>query len=109
MFKKLDLSNFIYGVGGAVVIMGALFKIEHLPGGSLLLTIGLVMEAFIFLYSAFDKSDKHETPKHQDITLADTSLIIEAQQRYVNKINQATCNIESMNNFYESILKAIKK
>ena len=49
MFKKLDLSNFIYGVGGAVVIMGALFKIEHLPGGSLLLTIGLVMEAFIFM------------------------------------------------------------
>lgn len=109
MFKKIDLSNFIYGVGGAIVIMGALFKIEHLPGGSLLLTIGLVMEAFIFLYSAFEKSDKNEDLKRQEIVLEDTSLIIEAQQRYVNKINKATCNIESMNKFYDSILKAIKK
>lgn len=106
MFKKIDFSNFIYGFGGAIVIIGALFKIEHFPGGSLLLTIGLVMEAFIFLYSAFDKTDKHE---NQDIKPADTSLIIEAQQRYVNKINQATCNIDSMNKFYESILKVINK
>ncbi len=109
MFKKIDLSNFIYGVGGGIVIMGALFKIEHLPGGSLLLTIGLVMEAFIFIYSAFEQPEKIETQKRQDIVLEDTSLIIEAQQRYINKINQASCNIESMNNFYESILKAIKK
>tara|TARA_R110002167_G_scaffold74180_3_gene207768 strand:- start:4 stop:333 length:330 start_codon:yes stop_codon:yes gene_type:complete len=109
MFKKLDLSNFIYGVGGAIVIMGALFKIEHLPGGSLLLTIGLVMEAFIFLYSAFEKNEKSKQSEPVVFKSIDTSLVIEAQQKYVNKINQATCNIESMNNFYESILKAIKK
>jgi hypothetical protein len=109
MFKKLDLSNFIYGVGGAIVIMGALFKIEHLPGGSLLLTIGLVMEAFIFLYSAFEKKDKTKQLEPVTFEHIDTSLVIEAQQKYVNKINQATCNIESMNNFYDSVLKAIKK
>ena len=109
MFKKLDLSNFIYGVGRASVIMGALFKIEHLPGGSLLLTIGLVMEAFIFLYSAFEKNEKLKQLEPVVFEPIDTSLIIEAQQKYVNKINQATCNIESMNSFYDSVLKAIKK
>ena len=31
----------LYGIGAAVVIVGALFKIQHWPGASLILTIGL--------------------------------------------------------------------
>ena len=33
--------NFTYGMGAAVVIIGALFKIQHYPGASALLIIGL--------------------------------------------------------------------
>jgi gliding motility-associated protein GldL len=51
--------NFTYGMGAAVVIIGALFKIEHLPGASILLKIGLITEAFIFALSAFEPVD-HE-------------------------------------------------
>jgi gliding motility-associated protein GldL len=51
--------NFTYGMGAAVVIVGALFKIEHLPGASILLKIGLITEAFIFALSAFEPVD-HE-------------------------------------------------
>jgi gliding motility-associated protein GldL len=52
--------NFTYGMGAAVVIIGALFKIEHFPGASELLIIGLVTEAFIFGLSAFEPvEDEH--------------------------------------------------
>jgi gliding motility-associated protein GldL len=45
----------LYGWGAAVVILGALFKIEHYPGASVMLATGLGMEAIIFFFSAFEK------------------------------------------------------
>ena len=50
----------LYGIGAAIVILGALFKIQHWEGGSLLLTIGMVTEAVVFTYSAFDKKTENE-------------------------------------------------
>lgn len=50
--------NFAYGMGAAVVIVGALFKIQHWAGASIMLIIGLGVEAFIFALSAFDPVDK---------------------------------------------------
>lgn len=53
--------NFAYGMGAAVVIIGALFKITHIEfgfiTGNLMLTIGLVVEALIFALSAFEPVD----------------------------------------------------
>lgn len=50
--------NFVYGMGAAVVIIGALFKIQHFSfgflTGGLMLSIGLGVEAIIFGISAFD-------------------------------------------------------
>jgi len=46
--------GFVYGWGAAVVLMGALFKLEHWQYSSLLLTIGLSTEALIFFLSAFE-------------------------------------------------------
>jgi gliding motility-associated protein GldL len=43
----------IYGIGAAVVIIGALFKILHLEGADLMLIVGLGTEAVIFFLSAF--------------------------------------------------------
>ena len=45
----------LYGWGAALVIIGALFKIEHLPGASTMLILGLSTEAIIFFFSAFEK------------------------------------------------------
>ncbi|WP_297517658.1 gliding motility protein GldL [Flavobacterium sp.] len=50
--------NFTYGMGAAVVIIGALFKLMHWPGASLMLIIGLSTEALIFGLSAFDAPEK---------------------------------------------------
>jgi gliding motility-associated protein GldL len=53
--------NFAYGMGAAVVIIGALFKITHIEfgflTGNLMLTVGLVVEAAIFALSAFEPVD----------------------------------------------------
>ncbi len=50
--------NFTYGMGAAVVIVGALFKLMHWPFASAMLIIGLSTEALIFGLSAFDKPEK---------------------------------------------------
>jgi len=50
----------LYGIGAAVVIVGALFKIQHWPFASLLLIVGLSTEAVIFFFSAFEPI--HEEP-----------------------------------------------
>jgi len=49
-----------YGLGAAVVIVGALFKITHWKGADTMLTIGLLTEAAIFTVSAFEKP--HQEP-----------------------------------------------
>lgn len=57
MAQKGNLSrmNMVYGLGAAIVILGALFKIQHWPYGSLILTIGMVVEAIVFTISAFER------------------------------------------------------
>lgn len=50
----------IYGIGAAIVIVGAMFKILHLPGAGAMLGIGLTTEAVIFFLSAFEP--KHKEP-----------------------------------------------
>lgn len=50
----------IYGIGGAVVIIGALFKILHWEGANFMLIVGLGTEALIFFLSAFE-------PKHNEV------------------------------------------
>ena len=60
--KKKKLMNMAYGLGASVVLIGALFKILHYSIGPLtggvMLTIGLVTEAFIFFISAFEPVDE---------------------------------------------------
>jgi gliding motility-associated protein GldL len=60
--------NFIaklYGLGASVVIVGALFKIQHWPLAGTMLTVGLLTEAIIFFFSAFE-------PLHEEV---DWSLV----------------------------------
>ncbi len=50
----------LYGIGASVVIIGALFKIQHWKGADLMLIAGLVTEAVIFFFSAFE-------PIHEEV------------------------------------------
>jgi gliding motility-associated protein GldL len=46
--------SMLYGIGAAVVIVGALFKIVHITGANEMLFVGLITEAIIFTFSAFE-------------------------------------------------------
>ncbi|MCR9251785.1 MAG: gliding motility protein GldL [bacterium] len=48
----------VYGIGATIVILGAMFKILHMPGASLMLGVGLTTEAVIFFLSAFEPAHK---------------------------------------------------
>jgi len=50
----------LYGFGASVVIIGALFKIQHWPGAGPMITVGLSTEAVIFFFSAFE-------PLHEEL------------------------------------------
>ena len=52
------LFNFAYSIGAAIVILGALFKILHLPGGNVLLSVGMGTEVLMFILTAFDRPAK---------------------------------------------------
>jgi gliding motility-associated protein GldL len=55
--KTKHYKNFmakLYGWGAAVVIIGALFKINHYTGADIMLIIGLGTESLIFFFSAFE-------------------------------------------------------
>jgi gliding motility-associated protein GldL len=62
-FKKFMAR--LYGWGAAIVIVGALFKIQHWPLSGFFLVLGLGTEAVIFFFSAFE-------PPHEDV---DWSLV----------------------------------
>jgi methyl-accepting chemotaxis protein len=46
--------NYFYSIGASVVLLGALFKLEHWTGGATMLMIGMSCEALIFFLSAFE-------------------------------------------------------
>lgn len=50
----------LYGWGASVVLLGALFKIQHWPLAGLMLTIGMTTEVIIFFFSAFE-------PVHEEL------------------------------------------
>jgi gliding motility-associated protein GldL len=60
--KKKKIMSMVYGLGAAIVIIGALFKIQHISigpiTGGVMLTIGLITEAIIFTISAFEPVEK---------------------------------------------------
>jgi gliding motility-associated protein GldL len=57
LVRSKNYKNFmakLYGLGAAVVILGALFKILHLWGADYMLMAGMGTEALIFAFSAFE-------------------------------------------------------
>lgn len=95
--KKYE--NLIYGVGAAIVILGALFKIQHWPYGSEILTLGMVIEAGIFLFSAL-------TPAEADVEGG--YVHVPNLEAYNNQLAVALDNIEQVNKMYDQQIKGMK-
>ena len=61
--------NYAYSWGASVVILGALFKLTHLPGANFMLFLGMGTEVFVFFIAGFDRpfdktEDGKELPTH---------------------------------------------
>jgi hypothetical protein len=71
--------NYAYSWGAAVVILGTLFKLTHLPGANLMLFIGMGTEVFVFFISAFDRPFDKSTidmtlDNHMDDSIIDHAV-----------------------------------
>ena len=120
-----NVMKYSYGIGASVVIMGALFKIMHWPGASLMLIIGLTVEAVIFLLSvtepvSMEKDWSRVFPELDDATTddvglydliksgsSDTPALTEVENAEIDKIRKSISvlskNIDSLNNVVGAI------
>lgn len=97
MFKtKESITNFIYSFGAAIVILGALFKMTHWHvgpiTGNVALAAGLITEALIFLFFAFDPpaSEEHYAWENVYPELLDET----AERQPIKVVNKVVENIE---------------
>lgn len=88
----------VYGIGAAVVIVGALFKIQHWQGANEMLILGLGTEAVIFFLSAFE-------PKHAEIDWS--KVYPELAEDYEAPVNQTATRISNRAGAGESPLLKI--
>lgn len=75
--------NYAYSWGAAVVILGTLFKLTHIPGANAMLFIGMGTEVFVFFISGFDRpfDAKNETQLADEfIDLEDMEAVKAAAQ-----------------------------
>ena len=67
--------NYAYSWGAAVVILGTLFKLTHLPGANFMLFLGMGTEVIVFFISAFDRPfDKTTIDMELDNHMADNVI-----------------------------------
>lgn len=88
MFKTKDsITNFIYSFGAAIVILGALFKMTHWSlgpiTGNVALAAGLITEALIFLFFAFDPPRSEESYAWENVY---PELLDETAERQPRKV-----------------------
>ncbi len=100
----------LYGIGASIVMVGALFKIQHWSGGGVMITAGLATEAVIFFFSAFEPlheeldwtlvypelagmTDPDELDEYKDEVLAGRGVTLE---RFDDLFNQAEIKPETI-------------
>lgn len=63
--------QYAYSWGAAIVILGTLFKLTHLPGANLMLFVGMGTEVFVFVLSGFERvTEKADEPKAENVATA---------------------------------------
>lgn len=100
----------LYGFGASIVIVGALFKIMHWNGAGIALTAGLLIEAVIFFFSAFEPlheeldwtlvypelagmSDPDEIDEYKEQAIADRNVGL---QKFDELFQQSQINAEDV-------------
>ena len=106
------LFNMAYGIGAAIVILGALLKIQHISmgpvTGGIMLTIGMAVEALVFAISAFEpiEDDLDWTKVYPELGDADSEGIGVngmLSQKLDNLLQEAQVDTQLMTNLGNSI------
>lgn len=69
-FAGQTFMQYAYSWGAAVVILGTLFKLTHIPGANLMLFIGMGTEVFVFFIAGFERVTEKvaDNPQQQAVT-----------------------------------------
>ena len=81
--KYKSFMGAVYGIGAAIVMVGAYFKLTHIPGADVMLALGLGVEALIFFLSAFE-------PQHLDYAWDNVFVELDEDWDGVQKTQFAT-------------------
>ena len=82
--KGKTFMGYLYGWGASIVIVGAMFKIQHWPGAGPMLVAGLSIEAIIFFFSAFEPI--HEDP-HWELVYPELAMGEESHEPKQKKVS----------------------
>ena len=89
--------NYAYSWGASVVILGALFKLTHLPGGNLMLFLGMGTEAFVFFLQAFDRPfDKNSVGKELPADFESDEEIVAAEESAESAVQKSAVSGSSV-------------
>ena len=81
--KYKTFMGYLYGWGASVVMIGAYFKLTHIPGADFMLALGLGIEALIFFMSAFE-------PQHMEYAWDNVFVELEEDWDGVQRTQFAT-------------------
>ncbi len=88
--------NFLYSIGASIVLMGALFKLQHWPYANIILPLGMLMEVVIFFFSAFEPS----------VEIPDWSKVYpELRENYLPEDEEEEYSIAPKHTSFESIME----
>ncbi len=122
--------NYAYSWGASIVVLGALFKLTHLPGANIMLFLGMGTEVLVFFISAFDRpfdkttdgldlpthvteeylegkteQAKQEQPVKSQVLFADPASVMHSESRIV--MPSANPDMEEAQNNYVTELKKL--
>lgn len=108
--------NYAYCWGACLVILGAIFKIVHLPYDNLMLMVGMGVEVFIFFISGFEEPAREykwervfpELDKKNELH-ASSFVKPEVNPEYDAKMQQMVRNIEALNATYEMHITGLRQ
>ena len=105
------LMPYLYGWGASLVILGALFKILHLPLADEMLMIGMGTEALIFFMSAFEKAPKEYKwerayPGILDADDADSATVTQQLDKMLQDVNVDTKTIKNLGDGMKKLSKS---
>lgn len=97
--RKDVLLNMVYSLGAAIVILGALFKINHWAigplDGSTILAIGLITEAIIFVIFAFDPPTGEYEWERAYPELADSSSAVKSTKKNAISVQETEVSLSN--------------